>query len=32
VDKFLGDASEEDSSTSRRDFLKVLGFSVTAAT
>jgi len=32
VDKFLGDASEDDSSTSRRDFLKVLGFSVTAAT
>ncbi|MBL56146.1 MAG: hypothetical protein CMP61_03060 [Flavobacteriales bacterium] len=32
VDEFLEDAAENDSSTSRRDFLKVLGFSVTAAT
>ena len=32
VDEFLGDAAEDDSTTSRRDFLKVLGFSVTAAT
>ena len=32
VDEFLEDVSEDDSSTSRRDFLKVLGFSVTAAT
>jgi molybdopterin-containing oxidoreductase family iron-sulfur binding subunit len=33
VDKFLADSSAmEESSTSRRDFLKFLGFSVTAAT
>jgi MoCo/4Fe-4S cofactor protein with predicted Tat translocation signal len=33
VDKFLSDAGAmEESSTSRRDFLKFLGFSVTAAT
>ena len=32
VDKFLGDESLSDSSTSRRDFLKFLGFSVGAAT
>jgi MoCo/4Fe-4S cofactor protein with predicted Tat translocation signal len=33
VDKFLSDtAAMEESSTSRRDFLKFLGFSVTAAT
>jgi molybdopterin-containing oxidoreductase family iron-sulfur binding subunit len=31
VDKFLGDEKLESSSTSRRDFLKYLGFSVTAA-
>ncbi|MBN4072258.1 TAT-variant-translocated molybdopterin oxidoreductase [Flavobacteriales bacterium AH-315-E23] len=32
IDKFLGDESLSDSSTSRRDFLKFLGFSVGAAT
>ena len=32
VDQFLGDESLIDSSTSRRDFLKFLGFSVGAAT
>jgi MoCo/4Fe-4S cofactor protein with predicted Tat translocation signal len=32
VDKFLGDENLDASSTSRRDFLKYLGFSVTAAT
>jgi MoCo/4Fe-4S cofactor protein with predicted Tat translocation signal len=32
VEKFLGESALEDSSTSRRDFLKFLGFSVTAAT
>jgi len=32
IDKFLGDESISDSSTSRRDFLKFLGFSVGAAT
>ena len=32
VDEFLGNASENTSNTNRRDFLKVLGFSVTAAT
>jgi len=32
VDEFLGDESLNDSSTSRRDFLKFLGFSVGAAT
>ena len=31
VDKFLGDESIVDTSTNRRDFLKFLGFSVTAA-
>jgi molybdopterin-containing oxidoreductase family iron-sulfur binding subunit len=31
VDKFLGDENLVDSSTNRRDFLKFLGFSVTAA-
>ena len=31
VEKFLGNDSIEDTSTSRRDFLKYLGFSVTAA-
>ena len=31
VEKFLGDGSLEDTSTSRRDFLKFVGFSVTAA-
>lgn len=32
VDEFVNNASEQEGSTSRRDFLKVLGFSVTAAT
>lgn len=32
VDEFLGNAAEDTSNTNRRDFLKVLGFSVTAAT
>jgi molybdopterin-containing oxidoreductase family iron-sulfur binding subunit len=32
VDEFLSNAEEDSSETSRRDFLKVLGFSVTAAT
>ena len=32
VDEFVGNASEDSSPTNRRDFLKVLGFSVTAAT
>ena len=32
VDEFIGNASEDSSATNRRDFLKVLGFSVTAAT
>lgn len=32
VDEFLGDTSLENTSTSRRDFLKFLGFGVTAAT
>lgn len=32
VEKFLADENLESSSTSRRDFLKFLGFSVTAAT
>jgi MoCo/4Fe-4S cofactor protein with predicted Tat translocation signal len=31
VDEFLGDENLVDSSTNRRDFLKFLGFSVTAA-
>ncbi|MEX0635931.1 MAG: TAT-variant-translocated molybdopterin oxidoreductase, partial [Ferruginibacter sp.] len=31
VDKFLGDENLIDTSTNRRDFLKFLGFSVTAA-
>lgn len=32
VDDFIGKQESESSSTNRRDFLKVLGFSVTAAT
>jgi len=32
VEEFLGNTQENSSETSRRDFLKVLGFSVTAAT
>ena len=32
VEEFIGSAEENSSETSRRDFLKVLGFSVTAAT
>ena len=32
VDEFLGDSGLENSSTSRRDFLKFLGFSTAAAT
>jgi molybdopterin-containing oxidoreductase family iron-sulfur binding subunit len=32
VQDFIGNAEEDSSETSRRDFLKVLGFSVTAAT
>ncbi|MBX7095711.1 MAG: TAT-variant-translocated molybdopterin oxidoreductase [Flavobacteriales bacterium] len=32
IDAFLGDDKLKESSTSRRDFLKFLGFSVTAAT
>lgn len=32
IDAFLGDEKLKESSTSRRDFLKFLGFSVTAAT
>jgi len=32
VDEFIGNTSEDSSATNRRDFLKVLGFSVTAAT
>ena len=32
VQDFIGDADGDSSETSRRDFLKVLGFSVTAAT
>ncbi len=32
VQDFIGDADSDSSETSRRDFLKVLGFSVTAAT
>ncbi len=32
VDEFLGKVEEDSSATNRRDFLKVLGFSVTAAT
>jgi molybdopterin-containing oxidoreductase family iron-sulfur binding subunit len=32
VQDFIGNAEDDSSETSRRDFLKVLGFSVTAAT
>lgn len=32
VDKFLGDSSLSKTTTNRRDFLKFLGFSITAAT
>ena len=32
VDEFIGKQETEASGTNRRDFLKVLGFSVTAAT
>ncbi len=32
VEDFLGDAEKNESSTSRRDFLKLLGFSTAAVT
>jgi len=32
VDEFIGEQETDSSATNRRDFLKVLGFSVTAAT